>query len=72
MPGELVAGILAPAEPGLVVEPPEEDGHDGGGGGEGEDGDQGRQLCPAPFPHRDSVSRHLQRPYYDNPLLLEH
>ena len=61
MPRELVTGLLAPAEPGLEVEPPEENGHDGGGGGEGEDGGQCRQLGPAPFPHRDSVPRHLQQ-----------
>ena len=59
MPGELVGGLLAPGEPGLVVEPPEEDGHDSCGGGEREEDDQGGELSPTPLPHRDPVTRHL-------------
>ena len=56
VPGELVAGVLAPAEPLLVVEPPEEDGDERGGRGEGEERHQPRQQRPAPLPHGDPAA----------------
>ena len=78
MPGELLGGIPAPAEPALVVEPPEEDGDEGGEGGEDGEDEQDWELTAPASLGRYSVSRHpaterldkLHRTERDNNLVF--
>ena len=58
MPGELLGGVPAPAEPSVIVEPPEEDGDEGGEGREDGEDDQERELAAPASLGGYSVSRH--------------